>query len=195
MKIVKVIIVIFIARLLISLTACCKTVYKYYFNNIQLVNLDNSGKSPVETSEKVLSAASFGIRVKMNKVIEYSQTGGFGVSDAYAFSCAREVVPKKILRAIRLFTLTDFDSTHLSGSEITNYFLSRRSDQPEKSYSAMDDFVIQINSEKSSYHAQDPYYDFFLTASPKLDSVNLFRVEFNYRDTALVAVSDTLILR
>lgn len=195
LKILKVLTTIFLLRLCFALTSCCENIYKYYYKEIELICLNNSGKEPVETSEKVIPVKAFGFRVKLEKVLEdYTYHSNFGFHKAVAMSCDYKFELKSKLNAIKIFTLTNFDQNHLSGSEITDYFLARKSSETNINYSEVGTLLNRINADyiRENYESN---FDFFITQYPILDSVYQFKIEFNFEDALLVALSDSIKLK
>ena len=197
MKALKVLIFFLVIQLISALISCCKEVSTFRFVSVKLISMDNSGKEPVESSSKKMKATAFAIRSTLN-FKEYYAVNKLGfITSAMATKCRSRLTIQSPLESIEIVTINNYDSNHLAGSDVTSYFVSRKSDDTAKNYSPISVLITDINSSELIYSTleQTTSFDFFLIQSPKLDSLCSFKFIFTFQDTLLTEQSDTLILK
>lgn len=119
----------FIANLVVSCCNCLETAIHHYTNKtISLINLDNSGKEPIETSSGRVIKTAYGIGVTLTreKIARIDKSKFTLVEAAWAYGChcppPDEFLPNDSIVAIRVISLTDFNSSHPANTDVTTYF-------------------------------------------------------------------------
>lgn len=127
-KVAFILAVIFFARLIVSCCRCDEPGQMYYFfDDISVHNIDNSGEHDVVSiSERILKEA-FGLQVELSvkKESNYFTPRNIAFSPANATSCEcvyERYLPKDTISVLTIFTLNDFDEKYIAGSDISSYF-------------------------------------------------------------------------
>lgn len=146
--------IIFGLPLLDVFYACCNcsddTIEKYYVNSgLSLINLDNSGKQPLEVNSGNINKNAYGIRLKVNReALSFNlktQNQFLFTSSAYAFSCDCPPTvtydPKYKVEYIKIVTLQNFSNEKPANSDVTEYF------KTPKLYLDVNEIVGKLNDD------------------------------------------------
>ena len=116
-------------QLVVSCCSCVEPLIQHYSNkSISLQNLDNSGSEPVPSTSGSIAKTAYGIRLQVirEKTACIQKQTSLFITSAYAMSCdcppLNQYIPKDSITSIKIYTLNDFDSSHLSNADISDYF-------------------------------------------------------------------------
>jgi hypothetical protein len=147
-------------------------------------NLDNSGQEPLETSSGSVVKTAYGIRVKLTreKMVRIDRSKIMLGEPAYAYDCScpptDEFLPTDSIAAIRVITLTDFNSSHLVNSAVSTYFKVYKS----YSFSTLDDFVNKTSATFFNETELQVTFDLLLMTPPDSNGPHQFRVQIILSD-------------
>lgn len=204
MKVLRVFLILFLLQLaaLFLATSCCEELYTYQWSELFTTNLDNRDAEPIEATEGRLPAIAYGIGVNMNFEFVYQQPcfKGF-VNSAYATSCLETYTSNDTITDIRVFTLSDFDETHLAGKEVSDYFAADKR-RTVTYYSTQEDQLAQalpfstfIEELQENDYDLLTDFDLLLLKEPTLDSVFQFIVEIELASSSiLIDTTESIVL-
>ena len=138
MKKIKKALILFVILPIVELFTfftCCdcdnfETKYKtYIYESLSLENLDNSGKSAVETNAEEVNRNAYGMRLFfMVGEPKYSRVSGcwslFPAANAFACNCppSVEYSSSASISSIKIYSLNDFNDEKSANSDISEYF-------------------------------------------------------------------------
>jgi len=129
MKIKKILLFCLLPLMAEVILACCNCEepppYEYKFNEMFVYNLDNSGKNAVETSANETNKASYGIRIKFTTLMAAAPAvnNSFFISSSQANNCCPPPYwAKNRIESLKIISIYDFNESHKSGSDVTEYF-------------------------------------------------------------------------
>lgn len=180
------------------IVSCCDcndtTVYKYTFNSMKTMHIDNSGQSPHYVEGGIIPKEAYGLQIELAlSQLAYNKSLNFtGFNTAYAFDC---FCPPEIayfaqdtISEIRIITLNDFDITHKANSEISDYFKVLTS----TNYLTIPAYV---DTPEIIYY-EKPEHDIilvYLMKPPAIIGEHRFKVEILLSDGTTLASSTTII--
>jgi hypothetical protein len=184
-KIILVLLFPFIANLVVSCCNCLDTLIHHYTNKtISVVNLDNSGQEAREIPSGSVIKTAYGIRVKLSReniaCIEKPPII-FG-EPAYAYDCrcppSDQFLPNDSIAAIRVITLTDFNSSHPANTDVSTYFKVYTLHK----FSTLDYFVKNTDASFSDEKELQATLDLLLMTPPDSNGPHQFRVQIVLSD-------------
>lgn len=98
---------------------CTGALVPFRFTGWALKALDNRGAEPVEVTDGQALRTAFGIRIFSNAELSSP------LDTLNTEAECREYRPDSAILGIRVNSLTDFDSSHPAGSDISNYWVFR----------------------------------------------------------------------
>lgn len=188
----KKILIIFLSYLVIALAFSCHPCrckpQKYFFNFIESYNSTLSYEFPTDstftqndTDAMSLSYGTYGINIGMKGELAslYQKQSCFSlINTALACDCNEDSYSANDpISSIKIYTVNDFDDTHLSGSDVTEYFV-----QLQKAYNPI---RIEKNTVEVMLHKQlfdmgygvHRAYGIYLDKNPTLNNVVAFEVK------------------
>ena len=113
----------------ISCYGCTKySPYVYKVTAVHLVNVDNSGNSPLDDSTGPIATRAYGIHMKYTSQLYGPNKNADPDGGTYVLASP--------LTVFTIYSSTDFDSTHPAGASLNDYFLYGESfDQPSAPFS------------------------------------------------------------
>jgi hypothetical protein len=175
-------------------------VYHYTFNNIQVQNIDNAGKTPVivENENEIISKEAYGIRMLLNlerlfdSVVDVANNSFIKnislFNNLYAMRCDDDPLPPPLslqdtIVYIKVFTLNDFDNEFMAGSDVSDLF--KIYDSSKFQYITIDEYVgkyeetIKIYKDENNIESEVFLY---LMKPPIFIGEHSFRVEVSLSD-------------
>lgn len=184
-KIILVLLFPFIANLVISCCHCLDTEIHHFTNKtISVINLDNSGKEPLETSSGSVIKTAYGIRVKLTreKIVRIDKPKIILVEAAYANYChcppPDEFMPNDSIVAIRVMSLTDFNSSHPANTDVSTYFKV----YAPYSFTTSDDFAKATSAIFFDETELQVTFNLLLMTPPDLSGPHQFKVQIVLSD-------------
>lgn len=172
LKIIFILIVISITQVLFD--SCCDINTTYNITNFYINNIDNSGPTPIVTTNDTISENAYGIRVSLSTT--YTQNTCVQpfvfVSNSYALACKQDYLLSNKIELFKIFTLNDYDLQHPAGSEVTDLFNGLSNE-----YGPFININYKINELNSSLSSLPEYFDIFLITPPTEGQIHVFRVE------------------
>ncbi len=171
----------------VLIVSCCdcappeNTIYTHCSLNIE--NLSNSGPKTEVSTENEISKHAFGIRLTISRKenICINQHLPLFSSSAYAFDCDCDRIlfqPLDSIKSIEVFTVNDFDSTHLTGSNVSDYFRVYHSG----GFYPIHEFIKNLDFEESNFLDTIQQFDLLLVRPPQIHIDHQFKVELELTD-------------
>lgn len=185
MKLARILCWLLVPMMIGTIQACCNCAdviyYQFTISKVEVANLDNSGIVPVAIRDDTVSKKSYclGITITTTKIaLQKTAVPNLFVQTASAQDCfcagGFYGQTKDTLLALHIYTVNDFDSTHLAGSEINTYFFSDgRNPLPATG---------QFNQPLYSFDFGSPafVYSLMLMHEPQFSALCQFRVEVDF---------------
>lgn len=191
MKTIRIFFLCFLLQMLalVLTTSCCESELHYVWKNVFLTNMDNRGETLIVLEDNELPAIAYTIGVEL----EVDFTFGFQpqknylndfANTAYATSCSEIYILSDTLLGVRIYALNDFDATHPSGAELTEYFVAQSRKAVNHNSSREDrlataenipTFIEEVNTNVED--AGFSRFDLLLLKSPETTSNFQFVVE------------------
>ncbi len=177
----------------------CEPPEDFTYSNCTLVtqNLNNSGPAPIVTNEENVPKEAFGLKVVINRKenVCMKNTPMLFSTSAYAVFC--ECFPETnfngldSILSLNIFTINDFDSTHLAGSNVSNYFKAYKG-----SYINLDKYAQLLQEEFYSLNDTIATGDILLLNVPDNEGPHQFRTEIMLSDgRTLESISPSIRLK
>jgi len=183
MKINKILLLCLLPLMAEVLLACCKCdeapPYDYKFNQMFVYNLDNSGKDAIETSASETGKGSYGIRIKFTTLMAAVPEANYSsfLSPAQASDCCPPPYwPKERIESLKIISVYDFNESHKSGSEVTEYFSSFYSNRYYANSTILESGLLEYNLDEQ----KNIRIDLLLMSKPSA-AKQQFRVEIKFQ--------------
>jgi len=196
-RIAKIILIIYITLLIDIVHSCCPDkALKFRWTDLNLKNLDNSGRELVETSSKYISKKAYGIRVEFQEEQIANNFNPEIISSARAI-CYDDYVYVDTIEYIKVLANTDFNESHHRGTDLSGLFKgiipfhhNYYDDMPK----SIDQIILDLN--QNDYQQYLSGFDLFLLYEPKFDSVYCFTIEMGLNNNRVLAsVTDTVFFK
>ena len=182
MKINKIILLCLLPLMAEVLFACCDcdeaSRYRYKFNQMFVYNLDNSGKDAIETSASETGKASYGIRIKFTTLMAAIPASSKSVFlySSQASECCPPYSPSEFIGSLKIISIYDFNESHKSGSEVTEYFSSFYSNRYYANSTILESGLLEYNLDEQ----KNIRIDLLLMTKPSA-AKQQFRVEIKFQ--------------
>ncbi|PHN04187.1 DUF5034 domain-containing protein [Flavilitoribacter nigricans] len=199
MKWNKVLVVLLIPVAVNILSSCCECLESMFFDytncSISVEELDNSRLQPEVSSNKMILKEAFGLRVNVERKQDlcHQRSTPLFVTSAFAFSC--ECPPETVFQpldsilTIQITTLRDFDDTHLSGSDVSEYFSVLLSTE----FISIDEFISNLRNEVYDLEYDILKFDLMLMTPPPATGAHQFAVSLELSDGRVLSKSSSII--
>jgi len=184
-KIILVLLIPFIANLVVSCCNCLETAIHHYTNKaIAVINLDNSGKEPLEIASGSVIKTAYGVRVNLTreKIARINKPNINLVEAAWAYDCRcpppDEFQPNDSIVAIRVISLTNFNSSHPANTDVSTYFKI----YAPYSFSTTDDFVKATSAIFFNETELQVTFNLLLMTPPDSSGPHQFKVQIVLSD-------------
>lgn len=183
MKLKKVVFLLLAPILVEMLIACCECneppPYDFVYNDFSIINIDNSGKEPVESVESEIAKNAYGIRLKFTTLLA-TTTPHFGplfLSSAMANDCCPPPYESRDrIKSLKIISLYDFDDSHKAGADVSAYFKIYQN----SSYAPVTDIVEDNELLYNSFvDKKNIYQDILLMTAPTFP-LQQFRVKIAF---------------
>ncbi len=201
MKIKRVVVIFccaFAFKLIVSCISPCpeKLGYAYRHSSLHVDGLNNSGSEPVLAQDNVPKKA-FGIRLTFLleelAVSDDALPSLFSVT--YADECGPDFETTSIdtIVSFRVYTLTKFDATHDSDSDVSDYFRLR---SYETTYEPISKFVDDSDRFLYFNFSEDTkVIDVFLLTPPESNGTYNFKIDIEFSDGRILsAITNPIVL-
>lgn len=175
----------FIANLVVSCCNCLETAIHHYTNKtISVINLDNSGKEPLEAPSGNVIKTAYGIRVTLTreKIARIDKPEISLVEAAWAYDCRcpppDEFLPNDSIVAIRVISLTEFNSSHPANSDVSTYFKV----YAPYAFSTPDEFVKATSNTLFFETDLQVTFNLLLMTPPDKNGLHQFKVQIVLSD-------------
>ena len=187
-KSINILMTIFVIRVLVSCCDCLDSIYlKYTFDSIETVHIDNSGQNPIYINSGTIPKEAYGIQIQQTlKQIAFNDYNISGFSSAYATSCdcppEFQYFAQDSIIGLRIITLNDFNTTHTSNSDISEYF----SIYNYGGYTSISDF---LNNSAIVYYepVSNDIIEIYLMQAPEISGEHQFTVELSLSDGSVLS--------
>lgn len=193
-------IIVVVANLVGIVMSCCKEDIYFKWVRISTELIDNSGIVPNVTSMDRINKNAFGIRIYLQDSILYYACLPRFYNSAYATTCARNYISSSVIKDVSVTTLYDFDEVKTKGTEMSDYFTARLSQDYKSDYCSIPDIIIKFN-DRNSFPNLDGYgrdkeaFDLFLMEQSNKKDTCQFQVEIKFKDeTSIKCLTRKLIL-
>jgi len=192
MKIKKILLLCLLPLMGEMLFACCNcddTPYAYRFDQMFVYNLDNSGKNAIETSAAETGKTSYGIRIKFTTLMAAvpADNNSFFLSSAQA-GCCSPYLPQDGIESLKIISVYDFNESHKSGSDVTEYFAAFYSNRYYSNSSILESELFRNDLDEQ----KNILIDFLLMTQPSAPKQQ-FRVEVKFYEGRELKESTSLI--
>jgi hypothetical protein len=195
-----ILIIVFCIRALVSCYDCLETTYSSYtISSIETFHIDNAGENPKFVSFGVIPKEAYGIQIikSIEQVAFQSKTlSGFPSTYAISWECPPEFqyLARDSIIDIKIITLTDFDNSHLSNSDISDYFSVFKNSgyMPTSEYLPISEYLLRTSTTFLEPIDKDILEIYLLTA-PDRSGEHQFRIEIELSN-GLVLSSTTSII-
>jgi hypothetical protein len=158
--------------------------------------LDGNQLTYADAADNDFRGEKYGLKINLGYEL-VARTGHRNslISAAYAFKCAgEEYIPDRDITSVKINTLADFNSSHPTNSDVTEYFKQRSFDNKGK----FAGFVPIPEVQRKERYTDTPYFDHvvFLDALPDMNRIHQFEVTIYFSDsTTMIGKTDSLILK
>lgn len=185
---------IFAIRVLVSCCDCLDSTYlKYTFDSIETVHIDNSGQNPNYINSGTIPKEAYGIQIQQTlRQIALNDFKISGFSSAYATSCdcppEFQYFAQDSIIGLRIITLNDFNNTHSSNSDISEYF----SIYNYEGYTSISDF---LNNPAIVYYepVSIDIIEIYLMQAPEITGEHQFKVELSLSNGSVLSSTTSII--
>jgi hypothetical protein len=137
-------------------------------------NLDNSAETVIISSNDSIHKAAYGLRMQF-VITPYS-------GQPYGGDTCLFLLPPDTIVNYKIYTVYDFDASHLAGSDLSDYFKIGISESGyynsnDNGYSYTSFSTIPEYIADSTYNPLFGYIDFLLVKPPQLNMLHEFKVE------------------
>lgn len=165
------------------IVACCDclepAIYDYTNCSLTISNLDNSGAEPIVTNLNTILKNAYGIRVSIvreENTCEASRLNSIFIQSSYAFDCLcppeLEYLALDSITSLKIFTLNEFDESHTTDSEISDYFRVFSRDN----FSLIDHYINNIGTTLYDFDNPTLEFDLLLMTPPTHGPEHKFQV-------------------
>ena len=187
----------FSIRLIISCNPCdCPetTTYKYKFDSVKILHIDNSGQTPVVVDTGTIPKEAYGLQLEcsLSKLAFHKSSDFTGFNSSYAFECfcppETQYFAQDTISEIRITSLNAFDNTHPVNSEISDYF-------KVLTYNTYITIQKYIDYPETIYYGE-PYIEIiriFLMQPPLITGEHRFKVEIELSGGLILTSTSSLI--
>ncbi len=184
----------------VLIVSCCDCAppenFSYTNCTVETQNLNNAGPKAEVTNADNVPKEAFGLRLTINrrKNVCMNSAPPMFSSSAYAFDCDCDRINFNSLDSIKLlevYTINDFDSTHLAGTNVTDYFKAYRSQ-----YIGLTRYAEILQEEFYSLSDTTATVDLLLLNTPTNEGPHQFRTEIKLSDgRVLESISSSILLK
>ena len=183
-------------NLFIGCCDCMESIFFDYTNcSISVENLDNSGPELLVSSANSISKEAFGLRVgiktKQDLCQKYSEP--LFMNSAYAFRC--DCLPPEVyhpldsIASVKIITLLNFDSSHFSNDDVSEYFSILNSTE----FVPMGDYINTQPYEYYDLEDSNLSLDLLLMTPPTENSEHQFEVQVELTDGRVLRETSELV--
>lgn len=196
MKVRKVLILLFlplVAQVIFVSCNCPEPLIEYYSNTkFILFNVDNSGYGPKITTSDSVPKEAFGLRLQLEreKTAFYKPAQSVFFQSAYAFTrqCPPpQLRPRDSVTSITVFTINDFNASHLAGSDVSVYFKVFE----RNIFTSIEDYIKQYQTVLYTDQQLEESRDLLLMTPPVLNKRHQFKIEISMSDGRLIELLST----
>lgn len=208
MNLKKVLMILLFPSILNFFIGCCycidETFFSYTNCSISVKNLDNTGALPVLSTNNEVLKEAFGLRINIDLKEEICQNNYHHslMQSIYANNC--DCFPEDVYEAtdsivsINVKTLVDFDATHLSMDDVSNYYAVLLEEQYNYGMSGIEYFSITefIDGFSFTFRNTRPSileFDLMLMVPPTENDFHQFEVDVVLSDERVLSATSDLI--
>lgn len=183
-KVVFLILLPLIVQLVIFCCPNCDGVVSGSYTKLEVDNLDNSGIEALIATGDSITRNAFGIRIHLERdKISCKESPNYNsiIPSANAFRCEclpDHIVAEDSITAIKVITLQNFDTNHLSGDDISSYF------QFFKNYhfTSIADYVANLHGTLDDASELNSKIDLLLAHPPLNTGMYQFKIQILLSD-------------